>query len=59
MQMALIKDFLVDPFIDPESMIIIYENGKVVIKDQESIDSGIGSEDDEEQGLNFESKQNG
>ena len=44
MQIALIKDFLVDPFIDPESMIIIYENGKVIIKDQQ-IALGLGAVD--------------
>lgn len=37
MQIALIKDFLVDPFIDPETMLIIFENGKVQIKDVDQI----------------------
>lgn len=37
MQIALIKDFLVDPFVDPETILVIFENGKVNIKDLDQI----------------------
>lgn len=44
MQIALVKDFLVDPFLDPETMLIVYEDGQVEIKNNSDSTSAAEEE---------------